>query len=207
MVRCSTLLHLPPLIFHCVGGCSDCINTVKMLFDIPVPSRDVTSQTLPLGGNNLYTAKTKYRNFETNLPRKGILGRVSVPISTFMRLWVIHIFPRSVCLFCWRKYVDRSWDYINRSQTHELGIGADAALFPEKEYISGIFVAVYMTSLFPPRESLVSDIPAGDRNIKHFFTVIGSIICLFYWPVVGKRSVDSDRRQKTQKGIQLRRRI
>ncbi len=30
--------------------------------------------------------------------------------------WVIYIFPRSVCLFCWRKYVDRPWDYINRSQ-------------------------------------------------------------------------------------------
>jgi hypothetical protein len=29
--------------------------------------------------------------------------------------------PRSVCLFCWRKYVDRSWNYINRSQTHECG--------------------------------------------------------------------------------------
>jgi hypothetical protein len=25
---------------------------------------------------------------------------------------------------------------------------------------------VYMTSLFPPRESLVSDIPAGDGNIE-----------------------------------------
>jgi hypothetical protein len=34
--------------------------------------------------------------------------------------------PRSVCLFCWRKYV----------------IGAEAALFPEKEYKSGIFVAM-----------------------------------------------------------------
>ncbi len=51
------------------------------------------------------------------MPRK-IIG-VSVPIFTFMRLWAIYIFPRSVCLFCWRKYVDRSWDYINRSQTHE----------------------------------------------------------------------------------------
>ncbi len=46
---------------------------------------------------------------------------VSVPISTFMCLWAIHIFPRWVCLFCWRKYVDRSWEYINRSQTHECG--------------------------------------------------------------------------------------
>ncbi len=32
-----------------------------------------------------------------------------------------YIFPRSVCLFCCSKYVDRSWNYINRSQTHECG--------------------------------------------------------------------------------------
>ncbi len=36
-----------------------------------------------------------------------------------MRLWAIYIFPRSVSLFCRRKYVYRSWGYINRSQTHE----------------------------------------------------------------------------------------
>jgi hypothetical protein len=28
---------------------------------------------------------------------------------------------------------------------------------------------LYMTSLFPPRESLVSDIPAGDGNIERYF--------------------------------------
>jgi hypothetical protein len=33
----------------------------------------------------------------------------------------IYIFPRSVCLFCLRKYEDRSWDNIHRSQTHECG--------------------------------------------------------------------------------------
>jgi hypothetical protein len=36
-----------------------------------------------------------------------------------MCLWAIYIFPRSLCLFCCLKYVDRSWEYINRSQTHE----------------------------------------------------------------------------------------
>ncbi len=32
-------------------------------------------------------------------------------------------------------YVDRSWEYINRSQTHECGIGTEAVQFPGKEYI------------------------------------------------------------------------
>ncbi len=41
-----------------------------------------------------------------------------VPISTFTCLWVIFIFPRLVCLFCYRKI---SWEYINQTQTHECG--------------------------------------------------------------------------------------
>ncbi len=45
----------------------------------------------------------------------------TVPISTFMYLWAIYILPQSICLFCCKKYVDRSREYINRSQTHECG--------------------------------------------------------------------------------------
>ncbi len=45
----------------------------------------------------------------------------SVLISTFMCLCAIYIFPRSVCLFCCRKYVDRSWECKNQSQTHKCG--------------------------------------------------------------------------------------
>ncbi len=33
--------------------------------------------------------------------------------------WFMYIFLRSFCQFSWSKYVDRFWDYINRSQTHE----------------------------------------------------------------------------------------
>jgi hypothetical protein len=43
--------------------------------------------------------------------------------------------------------VDQSWEYINRSQTHECGNGAEAAQFPEKEYINGIVVAVQLKDL------------------------------------------------------------
>ncbi len=71
--------------------------------------------------------KDKIPKFWNKYSQKRNIG-VSVPISTFMRLWVIYIFPWSVCLFCWRKYVDQSSDYINRSQTVE--IGPVAALFP-----------------------------------------------------------------------------
>jgi len=45
----------------------------------------------------------------------------SVPISTVMCLWANYVFSRWVCLFCWRKYVDWSWEYKNRSKTHECG--------------------------------------------------------------------------------------
>ncbi len=44
------------------------------------------------------------------------------------------------------KYVDRSWEYINRSQTHECAeIGTEATQFLLWEYIIGIFVEVWQT--------------------------------------------------------------
>jgi hypothetical protein len=61
----------------------------------------------------------------------------TVLISTFMCLWAIYIFPPSICQFCCRKYVDRS--FAHRHMNVE--IGTEAGQFPEKN-INGIFLAV-----------------------------------------------------------------
>jgi hypothetical protein len=68
-----------------------------------------------------------------------------LPVPTLIYLWEIYIFQGLVYLFCSRKIlVGRSWAYINRSQTHECGNWDwEAAQFPEKKYINGIFVAVW----------------------------------------------------------------
>ena len=70
----------------------------------------------------------------------------SVSISTFMCLWANYIFPRWVCLFCWRKYVDWSWEYI---KTHECGNWGWGRAIPRKGilYINGIAVAVWVSCL------------------------------------------------------------
>ncbi len=59
--------------------------------------------------------KTQYRKFETNIPSKGIAR----PQSQFPHSCVCE---RFIYLDDWStEYVERSWEYIIRSQTHECG--------------------------------------------------------------------------------------
>jgi hypothetical protein len=66
-----------------------------------------------------FTAKTKYQNFETNIPRKGISGSQSQFQHSCVCERFIYSHDRSAYSVGGKKYEDRSWDYINRSQTHE----------------------------------------------------------------------------------------
>ncbi len=67
----------------------------------------------------------------------------SFPISTFMCMWVIYIFPRSVCLFCYRKIcLPILRIYKSFTDSWMWKIGTPQFLF--WEYINGIFVAVWL---------------------------------------------------------------
>ncbi len=78
------------------------------------------------------TAKNQCRKFEKNIPRK----RIARPQSQFPHSPVsvsdLYIFPLSLRLFFCRKYEDRSWEYINRSQTHECGYWGWGRAIPRK---------------------------------------------------------------------------
>jgi hypothetical protein len=49
--------------------------------------------------------------------------------------------------FCCSQICDHSWEYINRSQTHECRIGIEAAQFLFRKYINSIFVTVRVQPL------------------------------------------------------------
>jgi hypothetical protein len=64
------------------------------------------------------TEKTHYWKFETNIPRKGTVRPQSQFLHSCFCERFIYSHHRSVYSAA-GKYVDRSWEYINRSRTHE----------------------------------------------------------------------------------------
>ncbi len=68
----------------------------------------------------------------------------SAPISTFICLWAIYIFPGSVFIFPPAEKADPSWEYIIRSQTYECG---NWAWVPDIPFL-GIFVSNFRHFVF-----------------------------------------------------------
>ncbi len=83
----------------------------------------------------------------------------SAPISTFMCLWAIYIFPGSVHIFLPAEKADPSWEYIIRSQTHECGNWDWGPDIPFRGIFVSIFrhffFAVYSPQNFTPKSSLI----------------------------------------------------
>ncbi len=95
--------------------------------------------------------KDKIPKFRNKYSQKRNIG-VSVPISTFMRLWAIYIFPRSVSL-CRRKYVEPILGlYKSLTDTWMLKLGLSRAI-PRKEYIKGISLqCTYCSTVTAPSQ-------------------------------------------------------
>ncbi len=74
------------------------------------------NQSEPIGSNRLCsaTAIPFIYSFSGNCA-------ASAPISTFMCLWAIYIFPGSAHIFTPAEKADPSWEYTIRSLTHECG--------------------------------------------------------------------------------------
>ncbi len=78
------------------------------------------------------------------ISKTDIMFCLPVPIIIYSICERFIFFQDRSVYFAAAKYVDRYWEYLNRTDTWMwVEIGTEAAQFPENEYINGIFVAVW----------------------------------------------------------------
>ncbi len=81
--------------------------------------------------------------------------------------------PTMICLFYYRKYGDRSWEYINRSYTHECGNWGWGRTIPWKGIHTWVFHgSVGHSHMGPDREKSLGSDPPNSKTTKKalFFT-------------------------------------
>jgi hypothetical protein len=101
-----------------VGGCFvQCLREWRS----DVPPISIKIKTEYTASTGIRTQRHNTENSKQIFPEKEVCG-VSPNFHIHVSVSDLYI-PRSDCLFCCRKiqYVDRSWEYINRSQTLESG--------------------------------------------------------------------------------------
>jgi hypothetical protein len=89
-------------------------------------------------GTKLYTAKNPKSKFEKNIPKKGFAQpQYQFPHSCVSELF---IFSHNQSAY---SAAGNIWPILGICKSLTVEIGTEVAQFPEKEYINGIFIAVY----------------------------------------------------------------
>ncbi len=98
---------------------------------------------------------TFWNSYVLKLLRLETITFIDVTLSDINVVWCYVLsqyrfvyYHRRSAYFCCRKFVDRSWEYINRSQTHECWNWDWAAQFPEKGMPKWDFVSVQLMTVF-----------------------------------------------------------
>ncbi len=132
----------------------------------------------------LCTAKNQYRKCETNIPRKGFAR----PQSQFQHSCVCERW--SICLFCCRDYVDRSWECINRSQTYERGNWDWGRQIPRKrlnkwDFRCSVCIVLVITQSFGNKWSKCT---IWKQQNTRWFDWVCKHLCLEYLHTIGDTS-------------------
>ncbi len=157
--------------------------------------------------NSLAVGREQNGGFRNKYSQKRNCA-ASVPIPTFMFLWVIYIFLWSVCLFCCRKIGGPNvgiFKSLTDTWMWNLGLRPRNYLF--WEYINSNFFAVYWTKLTTPLYTyfaMIVDL-SRDRQLGLVWRITAPARDLFMFilrisPIYKQRRSRPPLRQKIQQG-------